>query len=176
MMGLDDLRGLQQRGSPALPVFLGRECYKVVQSTFPYLCNGEPLDAHATPVVAPAKDSGDGIWTRWVANLAFHYITPMRPFRPVEGFDILPLTVKHGEDMDCIGFVFGEKEKCLILSDVSRVPDATWKLLEGVGIDLLVLDFLDWDKAHNTHFSLQQALECARKIAPVTNYAPIRTL
>jgi hypothetical protein len=76
------------------------------------------------------------------------------------------------------------------LSDVSRVPDATWELLDSAGkIELLVIgahthtacthvplltyallthaDYLDWERAHNTHFSLPQALECARKINPV---------
>jgi phosphoribosyl 1,2-cyclic phosphate phosphodiesterase len=49
------------------------------------------------------------------------------------------------------------------LTDVSEIPAGSWELLED--LDLLILDALR-PRPHPTHFSLEQALEVAEKLAP----------
>ena len=53
------------------------------------------------------------------------------------------------------------------LTDCSRIPDESWPLLEG--LDVLVLDALR-EKPHPTHFSLSEAIEATRRIAPRRAY------
>ena len=50
---------------------------------------------------------------------------------------------------------------------ISRIPDESWPLLEG--LDTLVLDALR-DKPHPTHFSLGQALEVAQRVGSRQTY------
>jgi len=57
-----------------------------------------------------------------------------------------------------LGFRVG---KLAYLTDVSQIPDESWALLEG--LDVVVLDGLQWKK-HTTHFSLDEAMEAARRI------------
>ena len=78
------------------------------------------------------------------------------------------LPVVHGEDMLCLGFAFGDTERCVYLSDLSRVPEGTMNALmeeSERGIDVLVCDCLQ-TRPHNTHFSLEQALSLVRKLKP----------
>jgi phosphoribosyl 1,2-cyclic phosphate phosphodiesterase len=59
-----------------------------------------------------------------------------------------------------LGFRVGRLAYC---TDVSRIPDASRPLLEG--LDLLVLDALRHDP-HPTHFSLSEALAEIRALKP----------
>jgi phosphoribosyl 1,2-cyclic phosphate phosphodiesterase len=58
------------------------------------------------------------------------------------------------------GFRFGN---AAYLTDVSAIPERSFKLLEG--LDLLVLSALR-HKPHPTHATLEQALGWARRIGP----------
>jgi phosphoribosyl 1,2-cyclic phosphate phosphodiesterase len=57
-----------------------------------------------------------------------------------------------------LGFRVGSVAYC---TDVSKIPDDSYPLLEG--LDVLVLDALQ-KKRHTTHFSLEEAVEQARRI------------
>jgi phosphoribosyl 1,2-cyclic phosphate phosphodiesterase len=93
----------------------------------------------------------------------------MKVFRPhlvrrfVEGpFDIggatwTPGRLYHGND-PILGFRVGRMAYC---TDVSRIPEESFALLEG--LDVLVLDALQYRK-HITHFSVEEAIEAARRI------------
>ena len=48
-------------------------------------------------------------------------------------------------------------------TDVSRIPDESWPLLEG--LETLVIDALR-EKPHPTHFSIGQALEVVERVRP----------
>ena len=97
------------------------------------------------------------------------------------GLNIMPLTVLHGEDYECMGFLFGENERVAYLSDVSRIPPITDAILRGFHpenesitsstndnwqIDLLIVDCLFLTREHPTHFNFPQALECIRSLKP----------
>jgi phosphoribosyl 1,2-cyclic phosphate phosphodiesterase len=68
-----------------------------------------------------------------------------------------PITLMHGK-LPVLGFRVGAMAYC---TDVSSIPEESYRLLEG--LDLLVLDGLQWQK-HMTHFSLGEAIEAARRI------------
>jgi phosphoribosyl 1,2-cyclic phosphate phosphodiesterase len=99
----------------------------------------------------------------------------MKLFRPhlirktIQGpFDIAgqtwtPIPLFHG-DMPVLGFRVGKIAYC---TDVSRIPDESFDLLRD--LDVLVLDALQ-HKQHSTHFSLEQAVEAATKIAAKSTY------
>ena len=70
-----------------------------------------------------------------------------------------PIPLMHG-DMPVLGFRVGRLAYC---TDVSRIPESSYPLLEG--LDVLVLDALQHRK-HTTHFSLEEALEEVARIRP----------
>jgi phosphoribosyl 1,2-cyclic phosphate phosphodiesterase len=63
----------------------------------------------------------------------------------------------HG-DLPILGFRAGRLAYC---TDVSEIPEPSFALLEG--LDVLVLDALQHRK-HTTHFSLEEAVEAARRV------------
>jgi phosphoribosyl 1,2-cyclic phosphate phosphodiesterase len=82
--------------------------------------------------------------------------------RTIEGaFEIAgevwrPIPLFHGE-MPILGFRVGNLAYC---TDVSRIPDESWPLLEG--LEALVLDGLQF-REHPTHFSIQQAVAAGER-------------
>lgn len=84
------------------------------------------------------------------------------PFR-IGDLDFEPLEALHG-NLVVLGFRIGS---FAYLTDVSHIPQASMKRLEGV--EWLVLDGLR-SKPHPTHFSLSQAAEAARQIGARQTY------
>jgi phosphoribosyl 1,2-cyclic phosphate phosphodiesterase len=79
------------------------------------------------------------------------------------GLEIEPVPLLHGPKP-----ILGLRSGGLAyLTDCSRIPDASWPLLER--LDVLVLDALR-DRPHPTHFSLQEAVEAARRIGARRTY------
>ena len=68
-----------------------------------------------------------------------------------------PVPLLHG-DLPVLGFRVGRLAYC---TDVSEIPESSFALLEG--LDVLVLDALQYKK-HVTHFSVEQAMDAARRI------------
>ena len=58
-----------------------------------------------------------------------------------------------------LGFRFGNVAYC---TDTNEIPNESWPLLTG--LDTLILDALR-PKPHRTHFSLDEAIAVARRIA-----------
>ena len=92
--------------------------------------------------------------------------TPQLEFQNIseEPFNLLgqmvrPIRLWHGE-LAVLGFRINDVAFC---TDVSRIPEESWPLLEG--LDTLVLDALR-EKPHPTHFSLGQALEVVARVRP----------
>lgn len=81
----------------------------------------------------------------------------------VNGIDILPLNVHHGE-LDITAFRIGD---LAYITDVSNIPEETFEHL--IGLKYLVLDALRQEK-HPTHFSLQEAIESSQKIGAFKTY------
>lgn len=81
----------------------------------------------------------------------------------IAGVTWTPVPLVHG-DLPVLGFRIGRLAYC---TDVSFIPPSSYPLLEG--LDVLVLDALQ-RKRHTTHFSLEQALDEARKIGARQTY------
>lgn len=75
----------------------------------------------------------------------------------INGVTWTPVPMLHGE-MPVLGFRVGNLAYC---TDVSRIPDESFALLEG--LDVLVLDALQWKK-HATHFSVEEAMAVSKRI------------
>ena len=93
---------------------------------------------------------------------------------------MIPLPVKHGEDLICNGYAFSVKSddqnkkatNVVYLSDISRmIPETEKFILEQLQpTDILVIDSLLVDRAHPVHFSLDQAIELASKLKAKQTY------
>ena len=93
----------------------------------------------------------------------------MRVFRPhlvkkliegpfqIDGITWTPIPLLHG-DMPVLGYRIGNLAYC---TDVSFIPEPSFDLLRD--LDVLVLDALQYKK-HITHFSVEQAIEAARRV------------
>jgi len=155
-LGIDDLRGLQGYGTQQEPitVFLDQYAQDSVALRFPYL---QPNAQEGAAVV------------RRVAAINWKVVTAGVPFC-VEGLEILPVAMKHGEDYEALGFVFGEEQRVAYLSDVSRIEDESMAVLQSAPIHLLVIDALLVEKHHPTHFNMRQALDVIKLLRPARAY------
>lgn len=84
-------------------------------------------------------------------------LRPVREPFTVFGQMVVPLPAWHGE-LEVFGYRIGP---LAYLSDVSRIPQETYHLLEGV--HCLFLDGLRY-RPHLTHFNITQAVEAAQRI------------
>jgi phosphoribosyl 1,2-cyclic phosphate phosphodiesterase len=84
------------------------------------------------------------------------------PFE-IHGVRWTPVPLFHG-DLPVLGFRVGRLAYC---TDVSRIPEESFALLKG--LEVLVLDALQ-HKKHVTHFSVEQAIEAARRIGAARTY------
>ena len=177
--GLDDIRGFQVGKKGALPVYCSRRDLDSLERRFDYLMPGFMQDKSVK---------------RWVSQLDFNVIEPYKAFTLPGGLKIMPVMVWHGEDYECMGFMFGEHERIAYLSDVSRIPEATDVMLRGGPVpgstgdegprengqsngngtsgdddrflDLLIVDCLFMDREHPTHFNFHQSMACIRSLRP----------
>jgi hypothetical protein len=88
-------------------VVVHRETLETVRRTFPYLF----------PTHQP------GALVRHVAKLDFRVIEPWQQLN-ICGVPMVPIPVKHGEDMVNLGFVIGENKKICYISDVRYASSA----------------------------------------------------
>ena len=73
--------------------------------------------------------------------------------------EIVPVPILHGK-RPILGLRFGA---FAYLTDCSGIPEESWSLLQG--LDVLVLGALR-ERPHPTHFSLSEAIDATRRIAP----------
>jgi phosphoribosyl 1,2-cyclic phosphate phosphodiesterase len=71
--------------------------------------------------------------------------------------EITPIPIFHGQ-RPILGLRMG---RFAYLTDCSRIPEESWRLLDG--LDLLVLDALR-EKPHPTHFSLSEAIDVSARV------------
>jgi phosphoribosyl 1,2-cyclic phosphate phosphodiesterase len=102
---------------------------------------------------APANIHAGG-----VPQLDFHRIGT-EPFE-VLGAAVQPVRLLHGPNFEVLGFRFSNVAYC---TDVNHIPAESMQRLEG--LDVLILDALR-DRPHVTHFSLDEAVEIARRLRP----------
>jgi len=85
----------------------------------------------------------------------------------VGALKITPIPVKHGQ-LDILGWKFEENGRsAAYLTDVSSVPHESFSLLKK--LDVLFLGALR-ERAHETHFNFDQALEVIARTTPAKAY------
>jgi phosphoribosyl 1,2-cyclic phosphate phosphodiesterase len=141
--GLDDIRPLCFRKGGPLPVYCEPRVERRIRRAFDY--------AFEEPVVA-----GGGL-----PKMTLHQIG-LDSFGLL-GVTVVPLRLHHGA-FEVLGFRIGNVAYC---TDTNEIPDQTWPLLEG--LDVLVLDCLR-PAHHPTHFSIDEAVEVAQRIAARQTY------
>ena len=139
IMGLDDVRRFNALRNGPLDVWADASTHATLDKCFGYAF--QPPDPSAV-LFRP--------------HLRPQTIDPGCPFR-LGPMRWTPVPVFHGE-RPILGFRVG---RLAYLTDVSRIPDESMALLEG--LDVLVLDALQ-RKKHTTHFSLEEAVAAAKVI------------
>ena len=155
IFGLDDLRSTKFMSNNPQPinVYQSPECQVVTSRVFDYLY--------------PKRRQGEFALTRFVSNINWITIFPFQIFQATDGFNFLPIPIKHGEDLDCMGYLFGHEHKVCYLSDISRMPENVLQIIQEFGsIDLLIIDTLNPNLPNPVHFNLLQAIELVKIIKP----------
>lgn len=138
ILGMDDLRPLSfaasKRGGP-IPLYADASTTEVLTRIFDYT-----FSAHAT-----------------YPNRARVELKPLEAHNLIACVDFIRVPLIHG-DMEIAGFRFGN---AAYLTDVSRIPEASFELLRGV--EVLVLSALR-HVPHPSHATVQQALEWSARI------------
>lgn len=145
VMGLDDLRRFNAIREGPLDVWSDAHTHEALTRCFGY---------------AFKKPSPETALFR--PHLMHRPIEVDRSFE-IAGETWTPIRLFHG-GMPVLGFRVGKLAYC---TDVSRIPDESWEKL--VGLDVLVLDALQWRK-HSTHFSIEEAVEAAQRIGAKETY------
>ena len=100
---------------------------------------------------------------RGVPVIELHTICSEHSFR-VKNVEIMPIEGRHSDRFTVFGYRFG---KLAYLTDFDAISDAELSKLEGV--ECLVVNALRWTE-HSSHFSVGQALDLIRKVAPRRAY------
>jgi hypothetical protein len=153
MLGMDDIRSMQRyevdKPPTRMPVHVSLKTLRSMRSKFDYLCDEAQAQAALsaaalTPAPPPAMPApaacgnADGsvpatvVVERKVAQLDWQLMLPFVPFYTC-GLRVLPLPVLHGEDYVSFAFLLGgdapHSDAVLYISDVTRIPPATWHFL-----------------------------------------------
>jgi phosphoribosyl 1,2-cyclic phosphate phosphodiesterase len=139
IFGLDDLRLFPFYLGHKVPLYCEERVEDRIRKSFDYAFADEAVAAHAGGV----------------PQLEFRRIST-EPFELL-GAQVVPIRLMHGR-LEVLGFRFGRIAYC---TDTNFVPPESWPLLED--LDVLVLDALR-PKPHVTHFSLEQAIDVARRV------------
>jgi phosphoribosyl 1,2-cyclic phosphate phosphodiesterase len=142
LFGLDDARLFPRWIGGPVPVYCERAVEDSIRRIFSY-------------AFRPGVEQSPA---GFVPKLDFVTIEPGVPFQ-VLGQRVLPIRLDHGP-FPVLGFRVGDLAYC---TDVSRVPETSRPLLEG--LDVLVLDALRYEP-HPTHLSLNEALALVESLKP----------
>lgn len=137
LMGLDDIRPFNFRQRETIHAFASPKTAKAIRRAFGYIWSDSQV--------------GGG-----KPQLELHEVEA--PFAH-DGIEITPLPVCHG-DWTILGFRIGD---FAYITDTNGIPDSTMRLLEGV--EHLALDGLRKSPRHPTHFTIDEAVACAQRIA-----------
>lgn len=137
ILGFDDIRPFNIRQRAPLPVYSNEETFEIIRRVFAYVFDDKPT-LSTVPSVTLNVASG--------------------PFELL-GIPIVPVPLFHGE-MGVLGFRFG---RAAYLTDFSKIPESSLKLLEG--LDVLILDALR-DIPHPMHQTVDQALALVEQLKP----------
>ena len=147
IVGMDDLRPFFFGNSRPLPCYAHPHTADVIGRTFPYIFHDR---------------SYPGVPNLQMVPIDGPFIVSSRYDR--EGsVEIEPIPVLHG-DLAMFGYRIGG---FAYLTDTSQIPETSFDRLSG--LDVLVLDALRHEP-HPTHFTFDEALAAARRIAARETY------
>jgi phosphoribosyl 1,2-cyclic phosphate phosphodiesterase len=141
--GFDDIRGFNFTMQRAIPVYLMQETFDNLRRTFLYAFEDLGQRGGGVPVVE--------------VN-----IIDAEPFT-IGDITIIPIPMMHGT-MRVNGYRIGDFSYC---TDTNFIPHTSEELLHGT--EILILDALRYHQ-HPTHFTVEQAIEAAQRIAPRETY------
>jgi phosphoribosyl 1,2-cyclic phosphate phosphodiesterase len=141
LFGLDDLRIFPRYLGHEVPIYCEPEVEKAIRQSFAYA-----FDPASREIPAGG-----------VPHLVFRPIGT-EPF-PALGATVVPIRLWHGP-MPILGYRVDGVAYC---TDVSEIPPESVARLQG--LDVLIVDGLR-RRPHPTHFSIDQAVEVARRLAP----------
>jgi phosphoribosyl 1,2-cyclic phosphate phosphodiesterase len=141
IFGLDDLRMMQFYLGGPVPLYCEPRVEQRIRKSYDY-----------------AFESPDDLHPGAVPQLTFRTIG-LEPFE-VLGTRVTPIRLKHGKRFDVLGFRIGNVAYC---TDANAIPPESIERLAGLNV--LVLDALR-PRGHATHFSLEEASDIARRLAP----------
>ncbi len=145
--GLDDVRPFFRTNRRALPCYASADTVQVLRRVFTYIFE-------------------DGSYPG-VPRLVLHEV--QRPFRihgrydPSRSVTVIPIPLYHGK-LPIFGYRIG---RFAYLTDTSFIPEESYALLNH--LDVLVLDALRY-RPHPAHFSIEEAVEAARRIGARETY------
>jgi phosphoribosyl 1,2-cyclic phosphate phosphodiesterase len=142
LMGLDDVRPFNFRQRETIHAFASPMTAHAIRRAFSYIWSDSQV--------------GGG-----KPQIELHEVTG--PFTH-EGIEIVPLPVRHG-DWTILGYRIGP---FAYITDTNGIPDESLALLEGV--DTLALDGLRPLRTHPTHFTIEEAVTAAQRIAARMTY------
>ena len=103
---------------------------------------------------------------RYVSTINWREIKHLDDFEAAS-LKMTPIPVMHGEDLVSLGFIFGEKDVVVYISDISRMlPEAMEVIRARRSIALLVIDALHPTTDCPVHYSLSDAIKLCREINP----------
>lgn len=145
VLGLDELRLFNWRQGGAIPIYGSPQTLAAIARTFWYVFESGASE-QTRPILAPC---------------------PVAATFEFGGRDVIPVPLWHGS-LPILGYRLG---RLAYLTDVSRIPSASYRLIED--LDVLVLSALR-HRSHPTHLTLAAAIEQARRIgAPRTFFTHI---
>jgi phosphoribosyl 1,2-cyclic phosphate phosphodiesterase len=137
IFGFDEIRRFNHLTGRVLPIFADAETLADLRRTFAYAFDERTPKGGGLPQVEPVEVAG--------------------PFE-VFGTTVVPVPIRHG-DRTILGYRIGP---FAYLTDCSGIPDESFALLGG--LDIAVVGALR-HRPHPTHFTLEQAVAAARRIA-----------
>ena len=141
LFGLDDLRIFPRYLGDDLPVYCTAAVEERIRKVFDYAFD---------PITRQYPAGG-------IPRLSFRRVAD-EPFE-VLGVWAVPIPLRHGP-YRVLGYRFGSVAYC---TDTNGIPPESMQRLQG--LDVLILDGLR-RTPHPTHFSLDEAIEAARQLAP----------
>ncbi|KJP88693.1 hypothetical protein AK88_01574 [Plasmodium fragile] len=78
---------------------------------------------------------------------------------------------QHGSNYICVGYIIGENEKLVYISDCSYIPPNVLDYIKKIGsTEVLIIDALYYKAKHYSHFSLHESIKIALLIKPKKVY------
>jgi phosphoribosyl 1,2-cyclic phosphate phosphodiesterase len=143
IMGLDDIRQINQLQKKHVEIYANHETANRIKQTFSYIFDENTFKGGGIPLV----------------NM---HEVDLKPF-DVLGQKVIPIEYLHGPTK-VYGFRIGD---FAYMTDCSFIPEEEFEKLKGLKV--LILDALRY-RPHETHFSIDEAIQAAQKINAKQTY------